>query len=578
MNNALFKLTPAGQAGLVFALFAFLVVPEIAGGQWLKIFTSTGCFTLAAAGVAFMYARLGMVSLAQVGLMGVGGWVMLRLNHGFALPFEMNFLAAGLITMVFGMILALPALRLRGLYLALVTLMAAGGFEIIYGTFQFPNGGEGFWGVKSSFAAEFRRPLLAQSDAAYLRYTIVVATLGFLLITLHRRLAPGRAWALIRRSEAAAMSAGVNVTLHKTWAFGISGLLAGFAGALLAGSLGLLDGGTFRASESVMIFALAVVGGANYWLGAVIAATLYRILPALLNNWGLDADLSFVIFGAGLLHAVITAPDGIAGQIMGLGAAVKRRFGVAGKPSRNESGLNSPITVRDIAVHFGGVLALDKISATFTEPVSGIIGPNGAGKTTLMNVFSGFVASEGGSIQADDQDLLLLSPHKRSQWGLRRSFQREEIATDLTVFENIVAQMDGMAMTLAQKTWEADQALEFVDMTRQANVLGTALNSFERRLTDIAKCVVGGPKIIMFDEPAGGLSVDETNRLGDLIVAIPEHTGAKVLVIDHDIDLIARICKETLVLDFGEPIAFGETAEILDDPKVRAAYLGVEEA
>ena len=158
-----------------------------------------------------------------------------------------------------------------------------------------------------------------------MRYVFVCVALGFVFIEIHRRLKPGRAWALIRRSEAAAIAAGVNVTLYKTWAFGIAGLLAGGAGALLAGSLGLLDDGTFRASESVMIFALAVVGGARYWYGAILAAVLFRVLPALLNNWGVDADLSFVIFGAGLLHAVITAPDGIAGQIRD--ALLSRRKG-----------------------------------------------------------------------------------------------------------------------------------------------------------------------------------------------------------------------------------------------------------
>lgn len=317
MNRSLFHITPSGWAGLFFAAFACLVLPSLAGNLWLSVFTSTGCFMLAGAGVAFMYARLGMVSLTQVGLMGVGGWVMLRLNHAFDLPYEMNLILAGLVTMVFGGIMALPALRMRGLYLALVTLMAAGGLEILFATYQFPNGGEGFWGVKTGSAEPFRRPALAQGPAAYFRYTVVVVFLGFLLIELHRRLAPGRAWALIRRSEAAAMAAGVNVTLMKTWAFGISGLLGGVAGGLLAGSLGLLDDGTFRASESVLLFALAVVGGARYWYGVLIAAALFRILPALLNNWGVDADLSFVIFGAGLLHAVITAPDGIAGQLRG---------------------------------------------------------------------------------------------------------------------------------------------------------------------------------------------------------------------------------------------------------------------
>ena len=119
------------------------------------------------------------------------------------------------------------------------------------------------------------------------------------------------------------MAAGINVTLYKTWAFGIAGAIAGAAGALLAGSLGLLDDGTFRSSESIMLFALAVVGGARFWLGAVIAAVLFRVLPGLLNTWGVDSDLAFVIFGAGLLHALITAPNGIAGQVYDLVAKLR---------------------------------------------------------------------------------------------------------------------------------------------------------------------------------------------------------------------------------------------------------------
>lgn len=316
--------TVSGLAGIAIAALAVLFLPAIVGSQWVRILTSTACFALAAAGIGVLYARLNMVSLAQVALMGVGGWVMLRMNHGLDLPFEVNVLAAGLVTACFGIVLALPALRMRGLYLALITMMAAGGIEIMLSTFRFPNGGEGFWGVMASVSAPFRRPALAEGDGMYLRYVIVVAALGFLLIELHRRTAPGRAWAMIRRSEAAAMASGINVTLYKGWAFALSGLLAGLAGGLLAGSLGLLDAATFRASESIMLFALVVVGGARYWLGIVIAAVLYRILPAILNNWGLDADLALVVFGAALLHAIITAPDGIAGQIFSL-AARKRR-------------------------------------------------------------------------------------------------------------------------------------------------------------------------------------------------------------------------------------------------------------
>lgn len=310
--------SPSALAGIAAAALLILVLPMIAGGQWTRIYTSTACFALAAMGAGFLYSRLGMVSLAQVALMGVGGWVMLRLNHAFALPFEVNLALAALSTALLGLILALPALRMRGLYLALVTMMVAGGLEVVFTAYQFPNGGSGFWGVGTSFAAEMRRPALATSDTAYLRYALLVAAAGALLIEAHRRSRPGRAWALIRRSEAAALASGTNVTFYKTWAFGLSGLLAGTGGALLAGSLGLLDAASFRASESILLFALVIVGGARFWVGAIIAALLYRVAPGLLNNWGVDADLALVFFGAALLHAVMTAPDGIAGQVLSL--------------------------------------------------------------------------------------------------------------------------------------------------------------------------------------------------------------------------------------------------------------------
>ncbi|MGB0507717.1 MAG: hypothetical protein ACPGGK_16140, partial [Pikeienuella sp.] len=127
------------------------------------------------------------------------------------------------------------------------------------------------------------------------------------------------------------------------------------------------------------------------------------------------------------------------------------------------------------------------------------------------------------------------------------------------------------------KRTKVDRMLALVGMKAKADTQGAALNSYERRLTDVAKCLVGAPKLIMFDEPAGGLSVSETRHLGELIKSIHARTGAQVLAIDHDVDLIADICAETLVLDFGRRIAFGPTAEVLNDPKVKAAYLGTDE-
>lgn len=227
-----------------------------------------------------------------------------------------------------------------------------------------------------------------------------------------------------------------------------------------------------------------------------------------------------------------------------------------------------------ITMRFGGVTALDAISASFAAPVSGIIGPNGAGKTTTMNVISGFLTPTSGRILVGDTDLLALPPHRRPRWGLRRSFQREEIAEDLSVQDNIRAVLDN----LLPEARDLQAALEFADLTGIRHKPGAALNTFERRLTDLARCRAGRPKLIMLDEPAGGLTVQETEVLGGLILRLAAETGAQVLVIDHDVDLIQRICAETLVLDFGRRIAFGTTSEVLADPAVKAAYLGMEDA
>jgi len=235
------------------------------------------------------------------------------------------------------------------------------------------------------------------------------------------------------------------------------------------------------------------------------------------------------------------------------------------------------IEIHAVTVRFGGLVALNEVSATLTAPVAGIIGPNGAGKTTLMNVVSGFITAHSGRVMIEAQDFLSLAPHKRAQKGLRRSFQKEQIADDLTVLENVLVQTDWSLTGAHAKRAEAMEMLDVVGLADRADKIGAALSGFERRLTDVARCMVGQPRLIMFDEPAGGLSVEETQRLGDLVLQIHGLIGAQTVIIDHDVDLISRICAETLVLDFGRRIAFGPTAEVLADPRVKAAYLGTEE-
>jgi branched-chain amino acid transport system permease protein len=318
----------AWLAAAAAALAAIVLVPMLLDALWLKILISAVIYMLPAAGLALLYARLGLVSLAQVALIGVGGWVTLKMWHGSGLPFEIDMLVGGLAAGLTGILIGLPALRMRGLYFALISLMGAAGFQIFITATQFPNGGPGWLGVTRSTSVFMTRPFLGQSDQAMFRYVAVVALLGFLLVELNRRRRPGRAWALIRKGEACAVAAGVDVALYKIWAFALSGFLAGIAGALLAATIGVLDARTFPAGDSVLLFALAIVGGAFGWAGQIVTGLLFRAFPAFLNDIGVDGDLAYVIFGAALLHALITAPTGIAGQIGdAFGRLARRRRG-----------------------------------------------------------------------------------------------------------------------------------------------------------------------------------------------------------------------------------------------------------
>lgn len=234
------------------------------------------------------------------------------------------------------------------------------------------------------------------------------------------------------------------------------------------------------------------------------------------------------------------------------------------------------ISLENLTVRFGGVIALDTISACFNQPISGIIGPNGAGKTTTMNAISGFLTYQG-RVSWNNEIIDSLNPFKRTRWGLRRSFQKEQIADDLTVLDNLFAIADNLPYSRSEKRAEVEQAIESLAINHIAARKAESLNAYEKRLADLGRCIIGNPKIIMLDEPCGGLQQEETDHLGELILKIPILTQANTLIIDHDVDLISRVCAQTLVLDFGKCIAFGETADVLTDPKVKAAYLGVEE-
>jgi branched-chain amino acid transport system ATP-binding protein len=231
------------------------------------------------------------------------------------------------------------------------------------------------------------------------------------------------------------------------------------------------------------------------------------------------------------------------------------------------------IVIENLSVRFGSVKPIDGLTATLAAPIAGLIGPNGAGKTTLLNVLSGFVVPASGRVVLDGDDLLAKKPLARVKTGLRRAFQTEQVVEDLNVYENITALADHVCAP-THKHDSVAEAIEFAGLGALAATQGRALNLFQRRLVEIAKSVIGKPRLILLDEPAAGLTEEEGAVIRDLVLRIPAAFGAQTIVIDHDVELIRALCSETLVLDYGRKLALGPTAAVLAQDDVRRAYLG----
>jgi branched-chain amino acid transport system permease protein len=298
-------------------LFVLLAFPSIFSQYYVDAWTQVAIYSIVALGLGLLVGRVGMVSLGQGAVLAMGAWVAARLLFATALPYPIVLLGAGLITMVLGTLVGLPALRMSGLYLALITLMLAGAITVTLSNINFPNGGHGFTGYNgaSVHISAIRRPSIAGTDPAFFRYALVVAVIMFLLVLVHLRGKPGRAWAAIRQSESAALAAGINTTLYKLWAFALASFITGVAGGLVAGSYRYLNALTFSTQDSITLLAVVLMGGAYSIWGAIVAAILLKFLQALLNDWGVSPDWLTILFGIGVLQVLTTAPAGLVDQV-----------------------------------------------------------------------------------------------------------------------------------------------------------------------------------------------------------------------------------------------------------------------
>jgi branched-chain amino acid transport system permease protein len=325
--------TPRVLIPVALLVAVVVLLPFVASDYWMIVLTSAAIYAAISLSVSILVGQVGLVSLGQMGLVVFGGWWALRIGYGTDLPFFVVVLLAGLITAGLGILIGLPALRVSGLHLAIITLMMAAAILVAVAALQFPNGGGGPFGYSptASGVAQLERPGILAGVDGYFRGVVTIVAVLFVVVFLLVRGRTGRAWAAIRQSEPAALAAGVSVTRYKLQAFALAAFIAGIAGALLAAQQGGLTTYQFPVQDNITLVAVTLLAGAYTLWGPVVAGVLVFVFPVLLQNLGLSSSLALVLFGIGVLQTLHSAPLGMAGQmpkdLAKLGRGIAARFG-----------------------------------------------------------------------------------------------------------------------------------------------------------------------------------------------------------------------------------------------------------
>lgn len=554
---------------VVAAILAALAVVGLLSSYWVFLLTSVLITAVALQSLGLVTGRTGMIALCQMSFAGVGAWTVGYLNvAGATGGLPLWILIGGLTAVPLGIAIGLPALRLRGINLAIVTLSFATAFDTFLATITFP-GQTAFLSVP--------RPKLFDSDEGYFIFTLLVYAAIAVALEFLARSRLGAAWLAVRHSERAAAAHGVSIAAAKLSAFAISAFVAGISGGLLAGYLGTLVSDNFSMMQSLVLFAVAVMAGAHFAEGAIVGGLLVTMFPEILRRLDLAQDIGNVLFAIGATQALST------GETMS--ETFRRLFRkiLPARPVRLASApaedLPKPVArpagpalvIENLTVRYGSVVALDAVGLTVPAgTVAGLIGPNGAGKSTFIDAVTGFLAAYEGSIRLEGRALEGRPAHQRARDGVRRTWQTNRIAPELTV--------GGYLKLAARDLTEAETraVLDWLDCPHP-DVLVASVDAGTRRLLDVAGVVAARPAVVLLDEPAAGQSHEETLRLGRRIAEIPTLFGSAVLLVEHDMDLVRAACSDVTVLDFGRVIASGPPRKVLDQAAVKKAYLGIEE-
>lgn len=560
------------------ASLLIIVVALVAGGvayagllpsYWVFLATSVLITGVALQSLGLVAGRTGMIALCQMSFAGVGAWTVGYLNIAEA-PGGLAawVLVGGLAAVPFGVAIGLPALRLRGINLAIVTLSFATAFDTILATITYPG--------QTDFL-QVPRPELFDTDEGYFVFVLLFYAGIAIALEFLSRSRLGAAWLAVRHSERAAAAHGVRIATAKLSAFAISAFVAGISGGLLAGYLGTLVSDNFGMMQSLSLYAVAVMTGAHFAEGAIIGGLLVVMFPEILRRLDWPQDIGNVLFAVGATQALSTGEtmsETFRRQLRKLlpARAPKAAKAVARElPPAVRHAAGPALAIEGLTVRYGSVVALNDVSLTVAAgTVAGLIGPNGAGKSTFIDAVAGFLPAYEGSIRLAGKALEGMPAHRRAREGVRRTWQTNRIAPELTV---------GGYLALAAKGLSASETralLDWLDCPHPDTPV-VSVDAGTRRLLDVAGVVAARPAVVLLDEPAAGQSHEETLRLGQRIAEIPKLFGSAVLLVEHDMDLVRAVCSEVTVLDFGQVIASGPPGRVLEQGAVKKAYLGIEE-